>query len=103
MENKGRKFWQERNWQKARLLGFNIQEKYLTPNEIIIYKKLATELNILKDNWDRESQTLTNNKLPKYRCWCGKKTHVKRESTEHEDVLLCKQHYIEEQNGKDTN
>lgn len=65
-----------RNWQKARLMGFNLDSRILTVKEKEIYSLILEHKKILIDFWDNNTEELIGYPLPPYKCnWCGKRSN----------------------------
>ena len=63
-----------RNWQKARLLGFNLHESILTPQEKQIYAEMMRLKRELLLSWDKETEVVIGHKLPAHKCiTCGRR------------------------------
>lgn len=92
----------ERNWMKARLMGayINFGKATGTLEEMKLLSELNTIRQKLLDNWDENSYALSGKPMPKYKCWCGKRTNVFRKS-KYSDInkqySICKKHWKEEQ------
>jgi hypothetical protein len=83
----------ERNWQKARLMGFNLHESVLTDAEKIIYRTIVELKNTLLEGWDSNTETLIGHPLPPFKCsWCGKRSNVPHNYRGHN---YCFKHFKE--------
>lgn len=66
-----------RNWQKARLIGFGMNDIVMTPDEQDLFQELMRIKFRLLDNWDSQTEILIGHPLPPYKCyWCGKRGTV---------------------------
>ena len=92
-----RKQAQIRNWQKSRLTGFCLDRNALTKNEQLLYDTMMKAKQALITNWELEATANIGlaKPLPKYKCWCGKRTNVERLAPSHcegEMIHVCKNH-----------
>jgi hypothetical protein len=82
-----------RNWQKLRLLGFNLNESVLTETEKRLYYEAMANLNKIKDLWDSNTEDLLGHSLKPYKCfWCNKRSN-KSYILEQDGRNYCKKHY----------
>lgn len=84
-----------RNWQKARLINYSLDERSLTPLERQIYNNIKILKKNLLDGWDYESMQLGLTVKPK--CWCGKVGKYKPDilvypGLVNKEVFVCKKH-----------
>lgn len=84
-----------RNWQKARLLGFCLNESVLTEIELRLYYEAKANLNTIINLWDSSTEELLGHKLKPHKCfWCGKRSN-KSYISEEDGRNYCKKHYNE--------
>lgn len=80
-----------RNWQKARLVGFRLDESVLTVTERKLYYEAMDKLNEIEDLWDSNTEALIGHKLKPYKCfWCGKRSNKSYISSDGQNY--CKKH-----------
>lgn len=66
-----------RNWQKARLIGFNLDSSVLGDSEKARYNEILRLKESLLNDWDTNTEVLIGHPLPPYKCtWCGKRSNV---------------------------
>jgi len=81
----------ERNWQKARLMGFTINVGVLTNEELVALSNAKWEIAKVLLNWDKNTEQLIGHPLPPHKCaWCGKRSK-KQYIVNNETV--CAKHY----------
>jgi hypothetical protein len=74
-----------RNWQKARLMGFHIDITNLTEDEQMYIESIRFSIKQLLNNWDVSTYLLVNKPMPEFKCvFCGRRSN--------------KSHFIEAQN-----
>lgn len=66
-----------RNWNKARLMGFCLDTRVLTPIEKLLYQKAMDSLKALELGWDSNTESYIGHLLKPHKCkWCGKRSNV---------------------------
>lgn len=81
----------ERNWNKARLIGFGLSRGSLTPREIEILEEMLALKKTLLEAWDENSEIFLGHPLKNFKCYyCGKRTNKEYIV---ENVNACRIHY----------
>lgn len=82
-----------RNWQKAKLIAFKLDESVLTEEEKELHRLIMEHKKTLLDFWDAETEKTTGHPPYPYKCiWCGRRSL--REHLIGEDNY-CKKHFKE--------
>ena len=82
-----------RNWQKARLAGFGMNDIVMTDREREVYQQIMRLKFELLDMWDVNTEILIGHPLPPYKCnWCGRRSNVEYLF---KDENFCYKHYQE--------
>lgn len=82
-----------RNWQKARLTGFNLDPSVMSVMEQLMYSQIRDLKNQLLHHWDNNTESLIGHPLPPHKCsWCGKRSNMEYK---YEDMNYCSKHFNE--------
>lgn len=89
----------KRNWQKARLAGFGMNDTVMTETEQDLFQELMRIKFIMLDAWDSNTEILIGHPLPPHKCHlCGKRSnqeYIYDDEYGIDSFNLCRKHYLE--------